>query len=95
MRAKYNATFPFFAKSNVNGPCSSPDPATACSANSTLCCPLNNGVYTYLKSVLPGTIAWNFAKFLVDRTGKPVERAAPTTTPLSLESAIRKLLGLF
>ncbi|KAE8662029.1 putative phospholipid hydroperoxide glutathione peroxidase [Hibiscus syriacus] len=37
-------------------------------------------------------IQWNFAKFLVDKDGQVVHRYYPTTSPLSLEYDIRKLL---
>jgi hypothetical protein len=37
-------------------------------------------------------IKWNFAKFLVDGNGIPVERYLPTTSPLSIEGDIVKLL---
>lgn len=93
MKKDYNITFPMFAKSNVNGPCTSGDPKTVCTSNSTLCCPSNDPVYTYLKSVLPGPITWNFAKFLVNRQGIPVQRAGPGDAPLTLEDAIRKLIA--
>lgn len=46
-------------------------------------------VYKYLKSSKGGLfgdgIKWNFAKFLVDKDGKVVDRYAPTTSPLSIE----------
>ncbi|CAN1253791.1 Probable glutathione peroxidase 8 [Linum perenne] len=39
-------------------------------------------------------IQWNFGKFLVDKHGQVVERYYPTTSPLSLEYDIKKLLGV-
>lgn len=45
-------------------------------------------LYKYLKSVKGDEIEWNFAKFLVDKDGKLVERYAPTTTPLTFEVTI-------
>ncbi|KAJ4867524.1 putative glutathione peroxidase 8 [Raphanus sativus] len=39
-------------------------------------------------------IQWNFAKFLVDKNGQAVERYYPTTSPLTLEHDIKKLLNL-
>eukprot|EP00047_Mylnosiga_fluctuans_P003384 m.228877 g.228877 ORF g.228877 m.228877 type:complete len:118 (-) comp11803_c0_seq1:156-509(-) len=92
MRAKYNVTFPLFAKLNVNGPCTESDP-NACTPASTVCCPANNPIYAYLKSVLPGPIAWNFAKFLIDRKGNPVQRYAPETQPIDIVADIKKLLS--
>lgn len=53
-------------------------------------------VFSYLKSQLPGRdgqyINWNFAKFLVDHKGQPVQRYEPTETPLSFELEIKKML---
>ncbi len=74
----YDVTFPLMAKIEVNG--SGADP-----------------LYDYLKAAKPGlmgskAIKWNFTKFLVDRTGAPVKRYAPTDKPESLEKDIEKLL---
>ena len=74
---KYGVTFPQFHKIEVNGVNEEP-------------------LYTYLKAqqggVMGSKIKWNFTKFLIDRTGKVVERFAPTTTPEAIESAIIKCL---
>ncbi|KAK1353355.1 Glutathione peroxidase [Heracleum sosnowskyi] len=51
-------------------------------------------LYKYLKSVKGDEIEWNFAKFLVDRDGKLVDRYASLTTPLSFENDIKKVLGV-
>jgi len=74
----YNANFPMFSKIDVNG-------ATA------------HPLYVFLKDSLPGVmgskaIKWNFTKFLVDKTGKPVNRYAPNTSPLDIAPDIEKLL---
>lgn len=74
----YDVTFPMFAKVDVNGKQAAP-------------------LYTYLKDSLPGllgikTIKWNFTKFLIDKTGKPVKRYAPTDKPLSILKDIKKIL---
>jgi len=74
----YGVTFPMFAKVEVNGDNADP-------------------LWTYLKSEKPGllgtkSIKWNFTKFLVDRSGKVVERYASNDTPASLRPAIEKLL---
>ncbi|MDW8394577.1 MAG: glutathione peroxidase [Chitinophagales bacterium] len=73
----YDITFPLFAKVEVNG-----DQA--------------HELFVYLKKQLPGTfgprITWNFTKFLIDRTGRPVKRFAPTTTPEQIEPHVTKLL---
>ena len=51
-------------------------------------------LYKYLKSVKGDEIEWNFAKFLVDKDGKLVERYAPTTTPLTFEVKFAKFLPI-
>jgi len=66
-KSKYGAEFPMFAKIEVNGD-------GACD------------VYKFLKSGNPDEdgnedIAWNFTKFLVDRSGQVLARFAPTVTP--------------
>jgi glutathione peroxidase len=40
------------------------------------------------------TVKWNFAKFLIDRNGKPVKRFTPTTIPEKLVKDIEILLDL-
>ena len=74
----YDVTFPLFSKIDVNGDETAP-------------------IYNYLKESLPGllgskAIKWNFTKFLVDKTGQPVERYAPTDKPLSILKDIQKIL---
>ena len=73
---RYNTTFPRLKKINVNGPGASP-------------------LYKWLKEQKSGfmgsAIKWNFTKFLIDRTGKVVDRFAPTTTPSNIEKEIEKL----
>lgn len=76
-KTRYGVDFPMFAKIDVNGPHTHP-------------------FYEYLKSASPGilgteAIKWNFAKFLVDKDGKVVERYAPTTLPSAIEKDIEKL----
>jgi glutathione peroxidase len=74
----YDVSFPLFSKIDVNG--NGADP-----------------LYTFLKESLPGilgskAIKWNFTKFLVDKTGKPVARYAPTDKPLDIVEDIKKIL---
>ena len=73
----YGVTFPMFGKIDVNGDNADP-------------------LFQYLKEqkkgVLSSNIKWNFTKFLVDRSGKVIERYAPTTEPSKIESDIEKLL---
>ena len=68
---KYNVTFPMMSKVSVLGDDKAP-------------------LYTFLtgKDTDPqyaGDIKWNFTKFLFDRSGKPVARFEPATTPDSPE----------
>jgi glutathione peroxidase len=73
----YDVTFPVMAKIDVNGDDADP-------------------IFKHLKSeqsgILTDAIKWNFTKFLVDRSGKVVERYAPTTKPKSLAKDIEALL---
>ncbi|WP_127021538.1 glutathione peroxidase [Flagellimonas beolgyonensis] len=73
----YGVSFPMFAKIEVNGKNTHP-------------------IFKYLKSELGGflgsDIKWNFTKFIIDKTGKPVKRFAPITTPESMEDYIVELL---
>jgi glutathione peroxidase len=50
-------------------------------------------LYTFLKSQKKGRIAWNFTKFLVDKTGNVVGRYAPNDKPEDFEKDIIALLG--
>jgi glutathione peroxidase len=73
----YGVTFPMFQKIEVNGENAYP-------------------LYRFLKEQLPlegkNNIRWNFEKFLIDKTGKPVRRYAPKTKPEELEPDIELLL---
>ncbi|WVZ74310.1 hypothetical protein U9M48_022509 [Paspalum notatum var. saurae] len=75
---RFKAEYPIFDKVDVNGDNTAP-------------------IYKFLKSSKGGlfgeNIKWNFSKFLVDKEGRVVERYAPTTSPLSIEKDIKKLLG--
>ncbi|MET0388017.1 MAG: glutathione peroxidase [Polyangiales bacterium] len=64
---KYNVTFPLFAKLHVKGPEQAP-------------------LYGFLTSQqtapdAAGEVAWNFAKFLVDKEGQVIARFTPQTAP--------------
>lgn len=55
-------------------------------------------LYQFLKGSLPTGVLgqglkWNFAKFLCDSKGVPVQRYLPTTSPLAIEKDILKLLN--
>ena len=76
--ANYGVSFPMFAKIDVNG-----SKAAA--------------LYQWLRSEKGGLfgnrIKWNFTKFLVDRDGRVILRAGPTTKPEALQDAIEKALA--
>ena len=74
----YHTTFPRFAKIKVNGKEAEP-------------------LFDWLKKEKSGPlearIEWNFAKFLINREGKVVERFSSKTDPLKMEEAINTLLN--
>ncbi|XP_058010163.1 probable glutathione peroxidase 8 [Hevea brasiliensis] len=76
---RFKSEFPVFGKVEVNGENAFP-------------------LYKFLKSgkwgIFGDDIQWNFAKFLVNKDGQVVDRYYPTTSPLSLEHDIKKLLGI-
>jgi glutathione peroxidase len=54
-------------------------------------------LYRWLEAEAPGVlgtqgIKWNFTKFLIDRSGKVIDRFAPLTKPEDLEKDVEKLL---
>lgn len=75
----YGVTFPMFSKISVKG--DDQDPLYA--------------QLTSLPEPLGGEIRWNFDKFLVDRTGRVVNRFGPRTRPddAELVAAIDELLA--
>lgn len=55
-------------------------------------------LYKFLKSSIDGGILgnglkWNFAKFLIDSNGVPVQRYLPIKNPADLEKDIEELLS--
>lgn len=58
---------------------------------------VNGKLFEWLKKEKPGPlgarIEWNFAKFLINREGKVVERFSSKTDPLTMEDAIKALLN--
>ena len=74
----YQTTFPRFAKIKVNGKEAEP-------------------LFEWLKKEKSGPlgarIEWNFAKFLINREGKVVERFSSKTDPLKMEETIKSLLN--
>jgi glutathione peroxidase len=77
---KYQVTFPLYAKVSVKGEDTTP---------------LYQYVTREANPAVAGEIKWNFTKFLVDRSGKVVQRFEPAVKPDSpeLTGAIEKLLG--
>ena len=77
-QANYGVTFPMFSKVDVNGSGRAP-------------------LYTWLtgqatKPDGPGDIKWNFAKFVIDKSGNVVARFSPVTPPTS-ESLLEAIEG--
>ena len=76
--ANYGVTFPMFAKIDVNGANAHP-------------------LYAWLRSERTGEagdeIEWNFAKFLLDRSGRVIARYAPATEPSALRPDIEQALS--
>uniref|UniRef100_A0A5K3FLL2 Glutathione peroxidase n=1 Tax=Mesocestoides corti TaxID=53468 RepID=A0A5K3FLL2_MESCO len=74
---KYGASFDMFSKVDVNGENASP-------------------LYKYLQSALADPvheeITWNFAKFLIDRHGKPYKRYMPDVAPIVSPSDLLQFL---
>ena len=76
--SSYRISFPLFHPVQVNGPHTHP-------------------LYAWLKEQAPGVlgtqaIKWNFTKFLLDRSGRPVVRYAPTMAPEHIAATIERLL---
>ncbi len=73
----YGVSFQLFDKVEVNGTNEHP-------------------LFSYLKKELPTllgrSIKWNFTKFVIDKSGNPVKRFAPTTSPKKMEKLISKLI---
>ena len=74
----YSVTFPIFSKIKVNGPDSHP-------------------LFKLLKNDKPGifrteSIKWNFTKFLVNSSGKIIDRFSPRVEPKYIRSEIERSL---
>jgi glutathione peroxidase len=74
----FGVSFPLFEKIEVNGTNTHP-------------------IFKMLKRRLGGffgsRIKWNFTKFLLDASGRPIRRFSPVTKPEAIEPFIRKLLS--
>ncbi len=78
--AKYDVTFPLFAKVKVNGPDAHPLYRHLTNAR--------RGLFW------TSAVKWNFTKFLVDRSGVVVGRYGPLTKPKRLARRIGRLLDM-
>lgn len=75
--SRQGATFPMFAKSDVNGPDA---------------LPLFKFLKEKQGGLLTADIKWNFTKFLVDKKGNVVKRYASTATGAEIEKDVKALL---
>ena len=74
----YSVTFPIFSKIKVNGPDAHP-------------------LFKLLKQDKPGifrtqSIKWNFTKFLINNSGKIIERFSPRVEPKYIRKEIERVL---
>ena len=74
----YSVTFPIFSKIKVNGPDAHP-------------------LFKLLKQDKPGifrtqSIKWNFTKFLINNSGKIIERFSPRVEPKYIREEIERVL---
>ena len=72
--------------------CDDPNPEN-CLPTSTRCCMANNDVYDFLKGSLPGTLDWNFVKFLIGRDGQPIRRYVSSIPPSAIANDIADALA--
>jgi glutathione peroxidase len=94
----YNVQFPLFSKVTVKGSAQHPlyHKLTAEKPEAVGAGPMREKLKGYGKDTgEPGEVLWNFEKFLVDRSGKVVERFSPDITPddARLVSAIDRELS--
>jgi glutathione peroxidase len=97
----YGVTFPLFEKIDVRGKEAHPlfhyltqkAPFKGFDLNHPIGERLQGILQEKFPEILAGDdIKWNFTKFLIDRQGNVVGRYEPTTSPLSMEKDIEKLL---
>jgi glutathione peroxidase len=94
---RYGATFPRFAKIEVNGENAGPlfvwlkeqKPEDKDAADSK---GFEDAIKQYTPNAKPGDIKWNFGKFLIDRNGQVQARYSPAYVPENLEADIEALL---
>ncbi|HBF35578.1 TPA: glutathione peroxidase [Candidatus Sumerlaeota bacterium] len=100
-RLNYGVNFPLFAKTEVRGENAHPlftyltnvAPFQGFDPSHPIAALLQGALDKNFPDYLPGdSIKWNFTKFLIDRNGRVVGRYEPTTTPLSMQKDIEKVL---
>jgi glutathione peroxidase len=73
----FGVDFPLSQKVNVNGKNAHP-------------------IFKFLKenskSLLGGTVKWNFTKFLISPDGKSIKRYSPNTTPENIRTDVLEIL---
>ena len=76
-KVNFGVDFPLSQKVNVNGKNAHP-------------------IFKFLKenskSLLGGTVKWNFTKFLISPDGKSIKRYSPNTTPESIRTDVLEIL---
>ncbi|MDF2565703.1 MAG: Peroxiredoxin [Massilibacillus sp.] len=100
-QVNYGVTFPLFEKIDVRGENAHPlfqyltgqIPFQGFDYNH----PIGEKLHGVLKERFPeflegDSIKWNFTKFLIDRSGKVIQRYEPTTLPSAMQADIEKLL---
>jgi len=100
-QVNYGVTFPLFEKIDVRGENAHPlfkylteqIPFQGFDYNH----PIGKKLHGVLKERFPeflegDSIKWNFTKFLIDRSGKVIQRYEPTTLPSAMQADIEKLL---
>jgi glutathione peroxidase len=77
-KVNFGVDFPLSQKVNVNGKNAHP-------------------IFKFLKenskSLLGGTVKWNFTKFLISPDGKSIKRYSPNTTPESIRTDVLEILS--
>lgn len=100
-QVNYGVTFPLFEKIDVRGETAHPLFQYLTSQipfqGFDYKHPIGEKLHGVLKERFPeflegDSIKWNFTKFLIDRSGKVVQRYEPTTLPSAMQADIEKLL---
>jgi glutathione peroxidase len=100
-QVNYGVTFPLFEKIDVRGEKAHPlfeyltaqIPFQGFDYNHPIGEKLHGVLKERFPEILEGdSIKWNFTKFLIDRSGKVIQRYEPTTLPSAMQADIEKLL---